>query len=206
MASDVWPLVHTERAALADDLAHLTREQWATPSLCEGWSVHELLAHQVSTAKTTVGGFFGGIVRSGFSFDRFAARGVADEVGSGPEATLAEFRSVQEWTQAPPGPKDSWLGEALIHGEDTRRPLGIVRHYPVGAVVRTLEFYKGSNLVVGTKKRIAGVTLSATDTSWTHGSGPMVEGPAMALLMVATGRKAFLDDVRGPGVEVLRSR
>ena len=30
----IWPLVHAERAALAADLADLTGEQWAAPSLC----------------------------------------------------------------------------------------------------------------------------------------------------------------------------
>lgn len=44
-ATEVWPLVHAERAALADDLADLTEEQWAAPSLCEGLTVREVLAH-----------------------------------------------------------------------------------------------------------------------------------------------------------------
>jgi hypothetical protein len=50
------------------------------------------------------------------------------------------------------------------------------------------------------------VTLRATDTDWSHGSGPEVTGPAIALVMAMTGRKAALDDLSGPGVDVLRSR
>jgi hypothetical protein len=34
--TDIWPLVHAERADLAADLADLTEGQWATPSLCTG--------------------------------------------------------------------------------------------------------------------------------------------------------------------------
>jgi hypothetical protein len=30
----IWPLIRTERAALAADLEDLTDKQWATPSLC----------------------------------------------------------------------------------------------------------------------------------------------------------------------------
>jgi hypothetical protein len=51
-----------------------------------------------------------------------------------------------------------------------------------------------------------GLTLRATDTDWTRGSGPLVEGPAISLLMAATGRTVALDDLAGPGVETLRSR
>src|SRR3712207_9196722 len=41
----LWPLVHAERAVLAADLAGLTEDQWATPSLCTGLTVREVLAH-----------------------------------------------------------------------------------------------------------------------------------------------------------------
>lgn len=206
MASDVWPLIHAERAALVADLEGLTPEQWATPSLCEGWSVLQVAAHNVSTAKTTPAGFFTGLLGAGLSFDKFAARGVTKESKGGAAGTLEGLRSVLSATKAPPGPKVSYLGEELIHGEDIRRPLGIKRDYPIDAVLKTLDFYKGSNLIVGTKKRITGVTLKATDADWSTGSGPLVEGPAISLLMAATGRKTVLDDLEGPGVDLLRGR
>ena len=37
-----------ERADLADFLATLTREQWESPSLCEGWRVRDVVAHVMS--------------------------------------------------------------------------------------------------------------------------------------------------------------
>jgi uncharacterized protein (TIGR03083 family) len=135
MAADIWALVHAERAALADDLADLKPEQWATPSLCEGWTVEQVLAHQVSTARTSVLGFFTGLLKAGFSFDRFSANGVKDESKGGPAGVLAGYRAIATSTTAPPGPKVSWLGEELIHGEDIRRPLGIKREYPAEDVV-----------------------------------------------------------------------
>lgn len=206
MADNVWPLVHAERAALADDLDDLTAEQWATPSLCDGWTVHDLLAHEVATASMTPVSFFTSILGAGFSFTKMAEKQVVRETAAGPAATLAKYRSLATATSAPPGPKVSWLGEELIHGEDIRRPLGIKREYPDASVVMTLDFYKGSNLIVGAKKRVAGLALKATDTDWNHGDGPAVEGPAMSLLMAMTGRKSVLDDLSGPGVETLRSR
>lgn len=51
MTTDVWPTVHAERQALADDLEHVAPDRWATPSLCAGWGVHDVLAHLVETAR-----------------------------------------------------------------------------------------------------------------------------------------------------------
>ncbi|WP_349239301.1 maleylpyruvate isomerase N-terminal domain-containing protein [Streptomyces sp. CC224B] len=50
-------MVHAERAALIGDLARLEDERWEEPSLCEGWSVHDGVAHLVDTARTTRLGF-----------------------------------------------------------------------------------------------------------------------------------------------------
>ena len=206
MSVDIWPVVHAERRALAADLAGLTPEQWATPSLCTGWSVHDVLAHLVATAKETPAGFLAGMVRSGFRIQRMTERRIAEEKAGGPAATLAAFRTVETATSAPPGPKLSWLGEALVHAEDIRRPLGIAHEYPVASVTAVTDFYAGSNVLIGGRNRVAGLTLRATDTDWSHGSGPVVSGPARALMLATTGRKAALDELSGPGLETLRAR
>ena len=204
--TDLWPLIHAERDALADDLADLTEAQWQSPSLCAGWSVQDVLAHQLGTACMNPPKFLAKLTAAGFSFTRFADREIATQSKGGPAATLERFRAAKDRTSAPPGPKTSWLGEAIVHSEDIRRPLGIRRDYPVDAVLKVLDFYKGSNALLGTKSRIAGLTLKATDAEWTHGAGPLVEGPALSLLLVGTGRKVALDDLTGSGVETLRSR
>ncbi len=206
MAESPWTAIHTERKALADDLANLTAEQWATPSLCSKWTVHEVLAHQVATAKMTPPKFFGKFAAAGFNFSKMADKDVAAETAGGPEATLAEFRSVQASTSSPPGPKDSWLGESIVHAEDIRRPLGIRRDYPLPWVTRAIDFYAKSNAIVGGKNRVAGLTLKATDIDWSRGTGPVVEGPALALLLATTGRTMALDELSGPGLDVLTSR
>ena len=59
---------------------------------------------------------------------------------------------------------------------------------------------------MGTKKRIAGLTLKATDMDWSTGSGRVVEGPGEALLMMMSGRKSALDDLSGEGKQTLASR
>ena len=206
MTDSIWPTIHADRQALADDLSGLTAEQWSTPSLCADWDVHQVLAHLVSAAKMTPPKFLTQFAAARFQFDTFAGNQVARESAGGPEATLAAFRAAQSRTSAPPGPKDTWLGEALVHGEDIRRPLGIPHAYPMAAVARALTFYSRSNAIIGGKTRVAGLTLRATDTDLSVGDGPLVEGPAMSLLLAATGRTSALDELEGPGVATLRAR
>jgi uncharacterized protein (TIGR03083 family) len=206
VADDVWPVVHAERRALADDLATLTPEQWRTPSLSQGRTVEQTLAHMTATARMTPPRFFLKMATAGFRFDRMTDREVADESAGGPAATLERFRAVETSRSGPPGPATSWLGETLVHGEDIRRPLGLAHAYPTDAVTRVIEFYAGSNLLIGGKRRVTGLTLRATDATWERGSGPVVEGPAMALLMATAGRRAALEDLGGPGLETLRAR
>ena len=206
MADNIWPVVHAERRALADDLAGLTEEQWLTPSLCEGRTVEQTLAHMTATARMTPPKSLLKMAAAGFRFDRMADAALAVESAGGPAATLERFRAVESSTSGPPGPATSWLGETLVHAEDVRRPLGIAHQYPTDAVTRVIDFYAGSNLLIGGKRRVADLTLRATDTTWSRGSGPTVEGPAMALLMATAGRCAALEELAGPGRETLRDR
>ena len=67
-----------------------------------------------------------------------------------------------------------------MHSADIRRPLGIPYAPPVSTSRRVADFYKNSNLLIGAKTRIAGIHLVATDTDWTHGSGPEVRGPLLS--------------------------
>jgi uncharacterized protein (TIGR03083 family) len=203
---DTWPTIHAERKALATDLQGLTTEQWATTSLCSQWTVRDVLAHLTSAASLTPPAFFAKLAGGGFSFDKLQESGVAAHRGDSPADTLARFEAVETSTKHPPGPGDTWLGEMIVHAEDIRRPLGIKHEYPTEAVVRVANFFKGSNLLIGSKRRIAGLTLHATDTEWSHGTGPEVVGPILSLVMAMTGRKAADDDLNGEGVATLRSR
>ena len=204
--TEIWPAVHAERKALAADLRELTSDDWAKPSLCGAWTVRDVLAHMTSAAKLTPPAFFGKMIGSGFSFDKVQEKGVAAQRGASPADTLASFESVVTSVKHPPGPNQTWLGEVIVHSQDIRRALGIQHEYPTDAVVTVADFYKGSNLLIGSKNRIAGLTLRATDADWTHGAGPEVSGPVLSLVMAMTGRKQPLDDLTGDGVATLRSR
>jgi uncharacterized protein (TIGR03083 family) len=203
---DPWPIIHAERKALAADLEGLSPPQWSTPSLCEGWTVQDVLGHMTSTAKISAGAFFGKLMGSGFSLKKMQAKDIETETAGSPADTLARFNAEVNSSKHPPGPGDTWLGEVIVHSEDIRRPLGITREYPTDAEVQVADFYKGSNLIIGAKKRIAGVKLQATDADWSTGEGPEVSGPIVALIMAMTGRKAALTDLSGDGVATLQAR
>jgi uncharacterized protein (TIGR03083 family) len=206
MPSNTWDLIHAERRRLISDLEPLTAEQWQTESLCAGWDVRQVLAHLVALTKQTPPKFFGKFVASGFQFDKMVAKDIAREGSGTPAQTLAALDAHVGDTTAPPGPVDSWIGEFVVHGADIRRPLGIAYSPPVATTRQVADFYKNSNLLIGSKNRIVGVRLIATDTDWSHGSGPEVRGPILSLVQAMTGRAIALSDLDGDGVPTLKAK
>ncbi|MFE3248360.1 maleylpyruvate isomerase family mycothiol-dependent enzyme [Streptomyces sp. NPDC059209] len=201
---DVWPLVHAERAALIGDLERLDDERWEEPSLCAGWTVHDVVAHLADTARTTRLGFLAGLARARFDFDRLNARGVARERGASPRETLERLRRVAPRRSTPPAPLDSRLVEEIVHGEDIRRPLGLSHSYPSEAVVRSLRLQvRTSASFGGARELVAGTRLTATDADVSIGEGPEVRGPALSLLLAVSRRRVALDDLDGPGLTAL---
>jgi uncharacterized protein (TIGR03083 family) len=205
-AAGIWPLVHAERAALAADLADLTDQEWTTPSLCAGLTVRDVLAHLTSSASLTPLRWLAGVIRCRFDFDRQVAMRLAEQLGTTPADTLARFRQVVTSTTSPPVPLMAMLGESIVHAEDIRGPLGIHRAYPITTLTRLAEYYRGTDFVVLAKGRVKGLRLAATDGPFATGSGPLVSGATVALIMAMTGRTTYCDELTGDGVEILRDR
>ena len=201
---DVWSMVHAERAALVDDLRSLDDARWAERSLCGDWTVHDVVAHLVDSARTTRLGFVFGLARAGFDFDRQNTRGVERHRGASPQETLERLGEVASRRSTPPAPLDSRLVDEVVHGEDIRRPLGLTRSYPQEAVVRSLRLQARTPASLGGAKELVGrIRLTATDADLSIGDGPDVSGPALSLLLAISGRRVALSDLHGPGVPVL---
>lgn len=143
MTHDLWTTAHAARGALADDLADLTDDQWATPSLCAGWTVREVVAHLTAAASIGPLRWTWSVLRSRFDFDRHNADRLAEHLGASPAETLARFQRIVPSTTSTFGPVEAWLGEVVVHAEDVRRPLGIAHHQPVEAVTPVAEFLTG---------------------------------------------------------------
>ncbi|HEY0518281.1 MAG TPA: maleylpyruvate isomerase family mycothiol-dependent enzyme [Ilumatobacteraceae bacterium] len=202
-----WKMIHQERAATADTLASLNPTQWTQTSLCGSWTVREVAAHIVIGAEQTTGHFLGGMVKNGFRFNTMMDR-EARRVGTRDSAELiARLRARLTTTNHPPAaPVMTMLGEVVVHSDDIRRPLSIPSETDPQVLTACLEMYKTATFPFGTKKRIDGLRLVATDLDWSHGVGPEVTGPALSLVMAMTGRAAALDDLGGDGAATLRRR
>ena len=204
--AEIWTYIHAERADLARTWAELTPEEWAAASWCEGWSVQDAAGHVVAAAEQTPANFYQELARAGFRFDTFTDRAARRLAGAGPDALVRRLRARTATTNHPPAPVLAMLGEIVVHGEDIRRPLGLTRRVPEGALIAVADGWKNSNLLIGAKRRIAGLRLRATDADWSHGAGPEVSGPLVALLLAMTGRTGVHPELAGEGLAVLRSR
>ena len=183
-----WKLIHKERAAIAETLTTLTAEQWAKPSLCGGWSVRETAAHIVLGAEQTTPHFLGRMAANGFRFNTMMDRDARRTGVLAPDELIGRLRARVTTTNKPPAPAMTMLGEVVVHSDDIRRPLGLEYQASPDALIACLEMYKNASFPVGTKKRIDGLRLVATDVDWSHGTGPEVTGMAMPMVMAMTGR------------------
>jgi uncharacterized protein (TIGR03083 family) len=204
---DVWRMIGAERAALVAALETIDDADWSRPSLCGVWTVRDIVGHLVVTASITPVMFVGGLVANGFRRDSLAQGGVRWITHNrGNRQLLEAYRSRIDARTSPPGPAVSWLGETVVHGEDIFRALGGYREHPAEHLVAVADHYRGTNRILNARRRIAGLSLRATDVAWQHGQGPEVAGPLVALIMAMAGRAVALDDVSGPGVDILRQR
>ncbi len=205
-AGSIWPLVHAERAVLAEDLAALDDAQWAHPSLCERWVVEDVVAHLTAGASVGRLRWFASVLGARFDFDLHNDRRLAEHRGATPAETLERFRRIVTSTTSAPGPTAAWLGEIVVHAQDIRRPLGLVRMPQIGAVTEVARFYARRNFTVAGRTAIEGLRVEATDGPFATGAGPLVSGTTLALTMAMAGRRAYCDDLTGPGATIVRAR
>ena len=203
---EIWSYIHSERAELAATLALLAPEEWDHDTWCQGWNVRTVVGHIVAASEQTFPNFYKELIAAGFKFNVFAERGANAVAQASPSEMIARLRARTTTTNHPPAPVIAMLGEIVVHAEDIRRPLGLVHHSPTAALVAVANSWKNSNLLIGAKTRITGVTLIATDVTWRHGDGPVIEGPLQSLVLAMTGRKGALGDLTGDGVALLSAR
>jgi uncharacterized protein (TIGR03083 family) len=204
--AETWQHIHTERAAMADTWEGFGPDQWSMESWCDGWSVHVTAGHVLAAAEQTYSNFYKEFVLAGFRFDVFADRAARRLAEVSPEDMVRRLRARTTTTNHPPAPVVVMLGEIVVHGEDIRRPLGIAHEVPAETLVAVADNYVRTNLLLGAKRRIAGLRLRATDVDWTHGDGPEVSGPLTSMILAMSGRTPALADLGGEGLQVLTGR
>jgi uncharacterized protein (TIGR03083 family) len=203
---EIWSNIHGEREHLVETLKSFTPEQWSAPTWCGAWKVKEVVGHILAAAEQTPLNFYKGLASAGFKFSTFADRDAKSLAALEPAELIRRLQARTTTTNHPPAPVIAMLGEIMVHSDDIRRPLGITHHAPQAALLAVADNWKNSNLLIGSKRRITGVQLQATDVEWSHGTGPLVSGPLQSLVLAMTGRKGALPDLSGDGVAVLAAR
>ncbi len=197
-------MARAERADLAEFLATLTPQQWATPSLCTKWTVKDVVAHMISYEELGTIGLINRFLKGAIA--RANQVGVDEFASLSPQQLLEFLRN----HLTPQGLTAGFGGmiafvDGTIHHQDIRRTLGQPRSIPADRLTRILPLVPG-NPRLGAGRRIRGLRLRATDVDWAHGRGPEVTGPGEALLMAMAGRPAALADLTGPGHATLAAR
>jgi len=210
---DLTEVIRSERVAFIGFLETLTEQEWASASLCEGWTVQDVAAHLAFAPALGLGRSIVGLGRSGLRINRFIAGSAKRASRQGPAAILRQLRANAATGARPIGmPQPAVLTDAVIHPLDVRRPLGSHRHVPDEAFGPTAELLAHTrwpaSLVLGGSghHRIRGLRLVTDDQDWSHGHGPEVHGSGEALLLALAGRPVRPGELRGEGAATLLAR
>lgn len=148
MTADVFSALEVQTDRLDEILAGLDDAQWASPSLCPGWSVTDVVLHLAQTEEgviaTTEGGTLTIPVQDLATVDDAMENWVRSERGAPPKDVyerwnVARRRALEalraadpdvsvQWAAAPLRPKTlatTRLSEHWIHTLDITEPLGI---------------------------------------------------------------------------------
>ncbi len=209
--ADLFPMIAAERRKTADFLETLSEEQCATASLCDGWQVRHVAAHLVMPLMTSTPKMILGVVKERGDFNRYSdkfAKATAQRTAVPALASTLKAQAEHRFT--PPGVgAHGPLTDIVVHTRDMSVPLGLPGTDPAPeALNEILDFLMTSKATRGfiPKDRVPGLSFASTDTGWSQGSGPRVEGPAAALMLALSGRARGLDDLTGEGVDELRRR
>lgn len=202
----LWALAHAERTALAADLSTLSAEQWRHHTLCGQWDVEQVVAHLTAAASLNQRQWLRSMLGARFRPDLHNQRRLAEHRGQTPAETLTQFRAVIGSTTAPSGHTPAYLGEVLVHAQDIRWPLRLPGKPSIEALTPVAEFFARKNFTVTSHTHVAGLQLRADDGPFNTGTGPVVTGSTLALVMSMAGRAPYLDQLDGPGEPIQRSR
>ena len=216
LADAVWGAIDDQRSRTADLLERLPAEQWDHPSLCQRWTVRHVAAHLTlqQQAIRDVIAFIAHnprMLRSVTLNATIHDSAVLQAQVLSSHEIIARIRAMigSRRHNAFVTPLET-LTDILVHGQDIAIPLGLdLTMRPSACELAATRRWdtRGTWLaVVNRRLPLDGYRLSATDTRWTRGQGPIVAGPIGALLLLLTGRDAALEQLTGDGADDLRSR
>lgn len=214
-ADQLWTAIDEQRRRTADLLESLDTDDWAHPSLCEGWRVRDVAAH-LTMQDMTIGDALRGALRHPGGLNHVIRATACDRAEQRtPDELVAEIRATIGSRRPNVGvtPFETLL-DIVVHGQDIAVPTGRTLAVPpdVAAVVATRAWDYQTTRRGRRKAQVfrtlpfTGHRLVATDIDWSAGDGPEVRGPVLALVLLMTGRPVVLPSLSGEGVESLAAR
>ena len=205
----IWQAIDAQRTSLTDLLEQLADDEWLQPSLCAGWTVRDVAAH-LTLQQLGPGATLGMMLRWQGSLDR-----TIQHVARLRAVTLTTRQIIAEIRGTIGSRRHTFgvtyletLTDILVHSQDIALPLGRRFGIPpdAAAVAASRVLSMRWPPPLPSARKMAGVRLSATDTSWSAGDGPEVRAPMAALLLVCCGRLAALPLLSGEAAPDLAAR
>ncbi|MBG6239756.1 uncharacterized protein (TIGR03083 family) [Mycetocola sp. CAN_C7] len=182
---------------VCDELDSLTAQQWAAPSLCDGWSVKDTIAHlawRVGTPSVRLAvdvmqaSIAGHHLNPMESFDDIA-RGIADSGGT--DELRRHLRAVARDKAAGRGRRNPGeLIEVVVHGYDALHPLEIRLGFSAETTHR-VAILSAALASRSTRALLRHRTFVAADAGWQIGSGSEIVADAAGIILFLNGRKAM---------------
>lgn len=207
--TELWTAIDRQRLRVADLLDDLDAPEWERPSLCEAWTIRDVAAH-LTLQQLTLPKMFLVVLRNPGGLNGIIRRAAKRRARQPVEDYAGQIRVMVGSRVHNIGitPRET-LTDILVHGLDIAIPLGRDLEIPAAAAAWSAQrvwSYGGRGLArVFADTPVRDLRLVATDTDFTVGTGPEIRGPVAALLLLLTGRTAWLDRLEGPGVGQLRS-
>ena len=197
--NDRWLAIDAARARLADLLGCLSDSEWDQPSLCSGWTVHDVGAHVALAPYISVGAGVRAMIRARGNFNRMVDLATREEAAKRSHGdVITRLRGAVGRRRLAPGQTVAGaMMDVTVHSQDVAIPLG--RRYPMTAevAVESADFLWRHGFPFHARKRLAGHRLVATDVDWRVGDGAEISGPIQALVMLLAGRSATIPQLTG---------
>lgn len=190
MSIDVRAAIAAERRDLAEILAGLRPPQWDAPTLCAGWRVREVVAHQTMPFRYSAPKVLTGLLLAGGNFNKMAdraARRDAASMSSG-ELVAAMTNNVNHAWKAPGGGFEGALSHDVIHGLDITVGLGLDRQVPLDRLRIVLPKDAAAKGVKYFGVDLTAIQFRADDLDWSIGTGEPLQGNGQDLLLALCGR------------------
>lgn len=204
---EIWAAIDDHRLRTADLLDSLSNDEWRHPSLCDGWTVHDVAAH-LTLQQIGLRDALLGAIRHPGGINRMIRESAKRRAGLSRQEIVAEIRRTVGSRRRNIGVTcRETLIDILVHSQDIALPLGRRLDVDPGAAAeaatRVWTYAGGSKAKVFKKIPLENLRFTAIDTPWSAGAGRAIEGPITAILLVLTGRLSAQSMLSGDGTAAL---